>query len=121
MTDSSALSTTTDGMSEPADSVLIAQSRDAPEQFGMLFQRHAAQIHAYAARRLGEPIADDVMAETFLAAFRHRARYDLSPERPAMAVRNRDQAHRPAPASRGAGLQRAGEDRRGPRDRVVRR
>lgn len=78
MTDSSALGLSTDSMSEPADSVLIAQSRDAPEQFGLLFQRHAAQIHAYAARRLGEPIADDVMAETFLAAFRHRDRYDVS-------------------------------------------
>jgi len=78
MTDSSALGMTTDSISEPADSVLIAQSRDAPEQFGLLFRRHAAQIHAYAARRLGEPVADDVMAETFLAAFRHRARYDLS-------------------------------------------
>jgi RNA polymerase sigma-70 factor (ECF subfamily) len=78
MTDASALGTTTDSMSEPADSVLIAQSRDAPEQFGLLFRRYATQIHAYAARRLGEPVADDVMAETFLAAFRHRARYDLT-------------------------------------------
>jgi RNA polymerase sigma-70 factor (ECF subfamily) len=64
--------------SEPADSALIAESRKFPEQFGALFRRHATEIHRYAARRLGVPAADDVMAETFLAAFRRREHYDVS-------------------------------------------
>jgi RNA polymerase sigma-70 factor (ECF subfamily) len=77
MTEFSALSTTS-SRSDAADSVLIAQSRRTPELFGVLFERHAADIHAYAARRLGVPAADDLMAETFLIAFRHRGRYDQS-------------------------------------------
>lgn len=77
MTEFSALSIA-DGRSDPADSVLIAESRRVPERFGTLFERHAAEIHGYAARRLGIRAADDVMAETFLVAFRHRGRYDLS-------------------------------------------
>jgi RNA polymerase sigma factor (sigma-70 family) len=77
MTEFSALSTTS-SRSDPADSVLIAESRRTPELFGVLFERHAADIHAYAARRLGVPAADDLMAETFLIAFRHRGRYDQS-------------------------------------------
>lgn len=77
MTEFSAL-TTADSRPDPADSVLIAESRRTPERFGTLFERHAADIHGYAARRLGVRAADDLMAETFLIAFRHRGRYDLS-------------------------------------------
>jgi RNA polymerase sigma-70 factor (ECF subfamily) len=68
------------GRSCLADSVLIAESQSAPERFGMLFRRHAAEIHGYAARRLGVSAADDVVAETFLVAFRRRALYDQSRE-----------------------------------------
>jgi RNA polymerase sigma-70 factor, ECF subfamily len=68
------------GRSGPADSVLIAESQSVPECFGILFRRHAAEIHGYAARRLGVSAADDVVAETFLVAFRRRARYDQSRE-----------------------------------------
>jgi DNA-directed RNA polymerase specialized sigma24 family protein len=39
---------------------------------------HAPSVHRYAARRLGEQTADDVVAETFLAAFRLRERYDTN-------------------------------------------
>jgi len=81
MTETSALiAAGAGGGPEPVDSVLIAGSHRAPERFGMLFRRHAAEIHGYAARRLGVSAADDVVAETFLVAFRLRARYDQSRE-----------------------------------------
>ena len=38
----------------------------------MLFDRHAPRIHRYVARRIGRQAADDVVAETFLAAFAKR-------------------------------------------------
>lgn len=62
---------------EPDDSVLIADSCRFPERFGVLFDRHAATIHGYIARRLGHDAADDLVAETFLVAFRLRAAYDV--------------------------------------------
>ncbi|WP_084963814.1 RNA polymerase sigma factor [Thermoactinospora rubra] len=58
------------------DAELISRSRDDPEQFAELFDRHARQIHRYAARRLGTQAADDIVAETFLTAFRRRDSYD---------------------------------------------
>ncbi|WP_262379619.1 RNA polymerase sigma factor [Nonomuraea sp. PA05] len=60
------------------DSALIARSIGDPESFAALFDRHADEIHRYAARRLGGELADDVTGEVFLAAFRGRARYDRS-------------------------------------------
>lgn len=44
----------------------------------MLFDRHAPYIYRYLARRAGRQVADDLVAETFLAAFAKRDRYDLS-------------------------------------------
>ncbi|REE95632.1 RNA polymerase sigma factor [Thermomonospora umbrina] len=58
------------------DAALIAASRDDPERFAELYERHAAQIQRYIARRLGSDVGDDLMAETFLRAFRQRDRYD---------------------------------------------
>jgi RNA polymerase sigma-70 factor (ECF subfamily) len=58
------------------DAGLIAESCRVPERFGAVFDRHAAVIHGYIARRLGQDAADDLVAETFLVAFRQRARYD---------------------------------------------
>lgn len=60
------------------DAGVIKRSLDAPEAFAELYDRHAAAIQRFAARRLGHQIADDLIAETFLAAFRRRDRYDLS-------------------------------------------
>jgi RNA polymerase sigma factor (sigma-70 family) len=58
------------------DATLIAASCDEPEQFGLVFDRHAAAVHGYIARRLGRDAADDLVAETFLIAFRRRRGYD---------------------------------------------
>jgi RNA polymerase sigma factor (sigma-70 family) len=58
------------------DAAVIAESMRRPEAFAGLYDRHAAAIHRFAARRLGDQVADDILAETFLAAFRRRERYD---------------------------------------------
>jgi RNA polymerase sigma factor (sigma-70 family) len=61
---------------QPDDAGLIAESCRVPERFGAVFDRHAPAIHGYIARRLGRDAADDLVAETFLVAFRQRASYD---------------------------------------------
>ncbi len=60
------------------DSEIIRSSRASPRDFGELFERHATSVHRYAASRVGETIADDVMSETFLVAFDKRATFDHS-------------------------------------------
>ena len=47
-----------------------------PEQFGAVFDRYFAEIHGYAARRVGRDAAADIAAEVFLTAFRLRRRFD---------------------------------------------
>ena len=47
--------------------------------FDEVFDVYFAEIHRYAAKRLGPDAAADVAAQTFLEAFRQRGRYD--PER----------------------------------------
>ena len=63
---------------EPDDAAVIARSRHEPEAFAVLFRRHAPKIERYLARRIGRDAAEDVLAETFLVAFRRRERYDYS-------------------------------------------
>jgi len=60
------------------DAEVIQRSRQDPAAFSTLFDRHAPALHRYVTRRLGDSLADDIVAETFLAAFRQRDRYDLS-------------------------------------------
>jgi RNA polymerase sigma factor (sigma-70 family) len=65
-------------VSDPArtdDSTVIQLSRNDPERFGAIFDAHFAEIHRYVVSRLGPDAAEDVVAETFLTAFRKRARY----------------------------------------------
>jgi RNA polymerase sigma factor (sigma-70 family) len=67
--------------SEPTDSaddaaIIAASLRDA-EAFAGLYDRYADQLYRYAYRRVGSGFADDVVADTFLAAFRRRHGYDL--------------------------------------------
>ena len=57
-----------------ADSEVISRSLGDPAQFAVLFDRHAAAVHRYLSRRVGE-LADDLLSETFLVAFRRRADY----------------------------------------------
>ena len=61
-----------------SDAELIGRAVRQPEAFAALFDRHYRRIYAYACRRLGAGIAEDVAAETFLIAFDRRDRYDLT-------------------------------------------
>jgi hypothetical protein len=75
------------------DAATIEASWSDPERFAALFDRHAALVHRYIARRVGPVIADDLVAETFLAAFRRRKRYDRScRDAPFLAVDRADPA-----------------------------
>jgi RNA polymerase sigma factor (sigma-70 family) len=70
-----------DTASEPGigpDSDLIEQAKWVPERFTSVFDRHYRQIYAYAARRLGPDLAEDVASETFLVAFDRRHGYDAT-------------------------------------------
>jgi RNA polymerase sigma factor (sigma-70 family) len=58
------------------DAAVIEASRAEPDRFASLFDRHAPYIHRYLARRVGTQAADDLVAETFLVAFRKRTGYD---------------------------------------------
>ncbi|QFZ22234.1 RNA polymerase sigma factor [Saccharothrix syringae] len=60
----------------PTDAEVIARSGQEPGAFAVLFDRHAAHVRRYLARRLGDQVADDLVAETFLVAFDKRGRYD---------------------------------------------
>jgi RNA polymerase sigma-70 factor (ECF subfamily) len=52
----------------------VARSIAEPELFAALFDRHAGAVHRYLGRRVGD-LADDLLSETFLIAFRRRASY----------------------------------------------
>ena len=58
------------------DEHILAVSLGQPEVFGELYARHFPAVYRYVAGRLGPDAADDLAAETFLAAFRHRHRFD---------------------------------------------
>ncbi|GAA1289799.1 DNA-directed RNA polymerase sigma-70 factor [Planotetraspora silvatica] len=62
----------------PDDAEVIAASLSDSECFAAIFDRHVEVIHHYIARRVGTDAADDIVAETFLAAFRRRSVYDVS-------------------------------------------
>jgi len=50
---------------------------DSPQEgFADVFDRHYEHIYAYAARRLGPDLAEDVASETFLVAYDRRAGFD---------------------------------------------
>jgi RNA polymerase sigma factor (sigma-70 family) len=59
----------------PSDVELVTGGR---AEFGLLFDRYAAQLYRYCARRVGPDLAEDVVAETFLIAYQRRASYDGS-------------------------------------------
>jgi RNA polymerase sigma-70 factor, ECF subfamily len=58
------------------DAELIRRSLTEPDTFAELYDRHAARLHRFVARRLDAHAAEDVVAEVFMAAFRRRGSYD---------------------------------------------
>jgi len=67
-----------DEKSSETDADLIGQACRFPERFAVVFDRHYGHIYAYAARRLGRDLAEDVASETFLVAFDRRLGYDTA-------------------------------------------
>lgn len=49
-----------------------------PADLAGLFDRYARELLRYCTRRVGEQVAEDVVAETFLVAYERRDRYDAS-------------------------------------------
>jgi RNA polymerase sigma factor (sigma-70 family) len=60
----------------PTDADLVAASLHDPQRFALLFDRHARAVHRYVASHTRRVDVDDVVSETFVTAFRTRARYD---------------------------------------------
>ncbi|WP_283136916.1 RNA polymerase sigma factor [Rhizohabitans arisaemae] len=62
----------------PDEAEVVRLSLDESERFGVIFNTHFEEIHRYVVQRLGPDLAEDVVAETFLTAFRKRSQYDPS-------------------------------------------
>lgn len=61
---------------QSTDEAVLAESLSSPERFGELYSRYFGEVYRYMAGRLGPDAADDLAAETFLAAFRRRSTFD---------------------------------------------
>src|SRR5262245_50514196 len=63
--------------SQPTDAELLSRSRRSAEPFRELYDRHAAPVHAFLARRVGDrSVALELTAETFAEAWRCRGRFE---------------------------------------------
>jgi RNA polymerase sigma-70 factor (ECF subfamily) len=60
----------------PSDEMLLARSRDEPDAFVAIFDRHFESVHRYLHRRVGRDLADELAAETFVRAFSRRASFE---------------------------------------------
>ncbi|MCK9928581.1 RNA polymerase sigma factor [Frankia sp. Mgl5] len=60
----------------PTDADLLVRSVREPEVFADLFERHGDRVHRYLARRAGADLAEDLVSDTFVAAFEQRSRFD---------------------------------------------
>ncbi|NUR84958.1 MAG: RNA polymerase sigma factor, partial [Nonomuraea sp.] len=58
------------------DAEIIASSIDDPERFAAIFDRHSGPLYRYISFRLGPELAEDLVGEAFLIAFRRRRSYD---------------------------------------------
>jgi len=59
------------------DAEEIVASVSDPDRFGVIAERHFAEIYRYLSRRIGAE-AEDLASETFVVAFRRRSAYDAS-------------------------------------------
>jgi RNA polymerase sigma-70 factor (ECF subfamily) len=57
------------------DAQLLARAASDPEAFETVFIRHVSAVHRYLARRVESGVVEDLVAETFAAAFDRRGRY----------------------------------------------
>jgi RNA polymerase sigma-70 factor (ECF subfamily) len=63
--------------SQPSDAALIQAARAEPERFADLYDRHAADLYRYTRRRVGPDLAEDIVADVFVTAFRRLDSYDV--------------------------------------------
>jgi RNA polymerase sigma factor (sigma-70 family) len=61
-----------------SDARIIAASEADPQMFALIFERHYDAVFSYVGRRAGSAVADELAAETFIAAFQSRQRYDTT-------------------------------------------
>jgi RNA polymerase sigma-70 factor (ECF subfamily) len=66
------------GSDAGSDAEQIEASLQDPGRFAVLFERHAAPVHRFLARRAAPGTVDDLLSETFVTAFRTRQNYDLT-------------------------------------------
>ena len=59
-----------------SDAACLSDSLRDPQQFTVIFERHAASIHRYLNRAAEKSDVDDLLSEVFVAAFRSRHRYN---------------------------------------------
>lgn len=59
-----------------SDAELISASQRSPQLFAELFDRHAAEIMRFLARRIGPQDAEDALSQVFLTALERRAAFD---------------------------------------------
>ena len=60
---------------ESTDDELLARSLLRPETLGELYERHAAAVFRFLARRVGPAAAEDLVGDVFVAALEARVRY----------------------------------------------
>lgn len=62
-------------MTESTDDELLARSVLRPQVLGELYERHAAAVFRFLARRVGHAAAEDLVGDVFVAALESRVRY----------------------------------------------
>jgi len=62
------------------DSEIIQRSLEMPAAFAEIFDRHARVVGAFVSRRVGADVAEDLVSETFLVAFRRRGHFEFARE-----------------------------------------
>jgi RNA polymerase sigma-70 factor (ECF subfamily) len=61
-----------------SDAEVIGRSRDEPEAFGLIYDRHAATVLRFLGRRAGADVAEGLAGELFRIAFERRKTFDVS-------------------------------------------
>jgi RNA polymerase sigma-70 factor (ECF subfamily) len=63
---------------DPDGKLLLVPGEEAHEAFEIVFRRHVGAVRAYLAARVGRDRADDLVSDTFAAAWQSRRRFDPS-------------------------------------------
>jgi RNA polymerase sigma factor (sigma-70 family) len=61
-----------------SDAEYLVKSLSQPQEFSVLYARHSTAVFRFLARQTDPQAAEDLLAETFLTAYRIRTRYDSS-------------------------------------------